>query len=220
MYTKCDADSWNNAQNAEFSLWGGFNVGDGDDWSEFWKINFDNYDAINGKFFKDVIEVGCGPYGRNIRKISTLITYENLHVLDPLLDKYCKNKKSGIHNFITTNNVKTYSFGLEKLSVENSFDLIICNNVLDHCYDADLCLENMYNALRPNGILIFGNDTKDINDAAIARDTMHPLMIEIDYIKNYSSKYKILFEKFIDRKNCRNPVACCGCVFYILQKVL
>jgi SAM-dependent methyltransferase len=223
---KASEQEWNTAQHVEFSVWGGYNVGDGDDWSEYWKENMDNYDLIKGKYYKNVIEVGCGPFGKNLAKILRLISYERLFVLDPLLSKYCFNQKSGIHKLCEEYNIEKISIPLEEYTQHNNtIDLMICNNVLDHCYDADLCFDNMYNALNGNGILIFGNDLKDEKDILIARDHMHPIMLQEQYLEEkfaeYASRscgFKTLYKKYIARNECRNPEACCGCIFAIFQK--
>lgn len=210
---------WQAAQRTEFAVWGGFNVGDGDDWSDYWKSNMNNYQDIKGKHFSNVIEVGCGPFGKNLVKIMELITWDKLFVLDPLLDNYCLRGKSGIHKLCKDHNIQKLSIPLEKYTEhKDKMDLIVCNNVLDHCYDADLCFQNMYDSLRSGGIMLFGNDLKDEIDIAIARDTMHPIMLQENYLKEKFSVYNVVYEKIIPRQECRNTTACCGCIFTILQK--
>lgn len=216
---KASESEWQAAQRTEFSVWGGFNVGDGDDWSDYWKSNMNNYQDIKGKHFSNVIEVGCGPFGKNLVKAMELITWDKLFVLDPLLDNYCFNGKSGIHKLCEEHNIEKLSIPLEKYTEhKDTMDLIVCNNVLDHCYDADLCFQNMYESLRSGGIMLFGNDLKDEADIAIARDTMHPIMLQEDYLKEKFSVYNVLYEKIIPRQECRNTTACCGCIFTVLQK--
>jgi len=216
---KCSEEEWEIAQHTEFNVWGGYNVGDGDDWSEYWKTHINNYDDIKGKHFENVIEVGCGPFGKNLSRVLDLITYKNLYVLDPLLDKYTHNGRSGIHNMCESLNIEKLSIPLEEYTEhKNKMDLIICNNVLDHCYDADVCFDNMYESLTSGGILIFGNDLKDEADINIARDAMHPIMLQENYLKEKFSKYTVIFQKIIPREECRNTEACCGCVFAALKK--
>ena len=216
---KCSEEEWKAAQKTEFSVWGGFNVGDGDDWSEYWKENINNYDDIKGKHFPNVIEVGCGPFGKNLARITDLITYEKLYVLDPLLENYCKNGRSGIFKMCKDLNIEQLPIPLEEYtSHKNKMDLIICNNVLDHCYDSDVCFDNIYESLRSGGILIFGNDLKDEADIDIARDTMHPIMLQENYLKEKFSKYTVIFQNIIPREECRNKEACCGCIFTVLKK--
>ena len=210
---------WQTAQSTEFAVWGGFNVGDGDDWSDYWKSNMNNYRDIEGKHFSNVIEVGCGPFGKNLVKVMELITWDKLFVLDPLLDNYCFNGKSGVHKLCEKHNIEKLSIPLEKYTEhKDTMDLIICNNVLDHCYDADLCFQNMYESLRSGGIMLFGNDLKDEADMALARDAMHPIMLQEDYVEEKFSLYTKIFHNIIPREQCRNKVCCCGCVFSVLRK--
>tara|TARA_R100001509_G_scaffold140114_2_gene94844 strand:- start:7568 stop:8236 length:669 start_codon:yes stop_codon:yes gene_type:complete len=216
---KCSQERWLTAQETEFNVWGGYNVGDGDDWSEYWKTHINNYDDIQGKHFENVIEVGCGPFGKNLSRVLELITYKNLYVLDPLLDKYTHKGMSGISNMCKNLNIEKLSIPLEEYTEhKNKMDLIICNNVLDHCYDSDKCFDNMYESLRSGGILIFGNDLKDESDIAVARDAMHPIMLQEDYLEQKFSVYESVFKKIIPREECRNTEACCGCIFTVLRK--
>ena len=217
-YLKCDKDTWTKAQNHEFDVWGGYNVEDGDDWSSYWADNFDNYTFLKDLHFDDVIEVGCGPYGMNIRTIIKLITYQNLYVLDPLLDKYCENKKSGIHNFIASTGANGFSDPLEEFAKPNAFDLIICNNVLDHCYDAPKCFDNMINSLKSGGILIFGNDLKQDEEVEHARDHMHPILLQKEYLDNIFLPFEKVYYKIEEREHVRNPDACSGAYFGAFKK--
>jgi len=77
----------------------------------------------------------------------------------------------------------------------------------------------MYDSLKIGGVMLFGNDLKSEVDIGIARDTMHPIMLQENYLKEKFNVYKTLFKKVIPREECRNPDACCGCIFTILQKV-
>ena len=214
---------WQNAQNEEFRVWGGFNVGPaaagGTDWGWYWKQNMNNWDDIKGKHFENVIEVGCGPFGKNTELAMELITYDNMYHLDPLLDKYTQNGKSGIHLLMSKTKSTKLPIPLEDFTEhENTFDLIICCNVIDHCYDADKCFDNIYKSLRKGGILLFGNDLKDESDINLARDTMHPIMLQEDYVEEKLSLYTKIFHNIIPREQCRNKVCCCGCVFSVLRK--
>ena len=216
---KATKAEWEAGIREAFAGWGGFNVGDGDDWSDYWKSNMNNYEPIKGKHFSNVIEVGCGPFGRNLVKTIELITWDKLFVLDPVLDDYCLNGKSGIHKLCKQHNIEKLPIPLEQYTnYKHTMDLIVCNNVLDHCYDADLCFKNMYESLRSGGVMLFGNDLKDESDIKIARDTKHPIMLQENYLKEKFSVYNVLYEKIIPREQCRNTQACCGCMFTILQK--
>jgi len=220
---KCSQEEWTLAQRDEFLCWGGYNVGDGDDYSKYWMENTNDYQDIKLKHFSNVMEVGCGPFGENLGNIIKLISYDNLYVLDPLLKEYCKNQKSGIYKKCIALNIKGISTSLEKVfdschDLINKIDLIICNNVLDHCYDADLCFENMDKLLNNNGYIIFGNDLKDPIDIEIARDSKHPIMLQENYLSKKFEKYFQIFKKVIPRNECRNPSACCGCYFSIYKK--
>ena len=216
---KCSEQEWKTAQATEFQCWGGYNVGDGDDYSEYWKENTQNYDLLKGRHFSNIIEVGCGPFGKNLVRVLELVTYDKLYVLDPLLGEYCANGRSGIHKLCQTYGITQFVKPLEEFTdCPNTMDLVICNNVLDHCFDSDRCFQNVYDSLKVGGYLLFGNDLKDEADLVYARDAMHPIMLQEDYLRKVFSKYTSLYEKIIPRHECRNPGACCGCIFTILKK--
>lgn len=212
---------WSLAQQKEFRDWGGYDVGlsTKDDWGWYWKQNMNNWEDIKGKHFENVIEVGCGPFGKNTELALELMTYDNMYHLDPLLDKYTLKGESGIHKIINDTNSTKLPIPLEDFTQhDNMFDLMICCNVIDHCFDSDKCFENMYKALRPGGILLFGNDLKAEEDMAIARDQAHPIMLQEDYLEKVLAPYTKLYHKIIPREECRNTEACCGCVFTVLKK--
>ena len=216
---QCDEATWQAAQRVEFSVWGGENCGDGYDWADYWEDNCNGYSFLRGNHYGHVIEVACGPYAKNLRTIMPMITYEQLYVLDPLLDGYCKLGKSGVAKLLPTVGGIGMTTTLEEMTQHDMFDLLICNNAIDHCYDLELVFENMYNAIKPGGTILFGNDLKCREDMAIARDTMHPIMVEQDYLDEKFSRYEEeLYKKVVGRDVVRNKTACCGAYFAAFRK--
>ena len=220
----CNQERWQQAQESEFACWGGFEVGDGDDWSGYWQDNINGYEDLEGKTFDNVIEVGCGPFVQNLTKILEKISYKKAYALDPLLDSYNLHQKSRLYKVCESLGVIKIPLPLEKAlsfeeDLEKKMDLVICNNVLDHCFDSDKCFENIYKMLNSGGYLVFGNDLKDPQDESIARDTLHPIMLQEGYLNEIFATYKTIYKKIIPREECRNPTATCGCFFGVFAKI-
>jgi glycerophosphoryl diester phosphodiesterase len=66
-----------------------------------------------------------------------------------------------------------------------------------------------------NGVLRLGHD----GPMEIARDTMHPIMVEQDYLDEKFSIYEEeLYKKVVGRDVVRNKTACCGAYFAAFRK--
>lgn len=61
------------------------------------------------------------------------------------------------NEFIQSDIVQEYGhkiIDVTKADYENEFDIILCMNVLEHVFDLHTAIENIYKALKPNGIVI------------------------------------------------------------------
>ena len=67
---KVDATRWQEAQRFERKTWMEQNLGAVDDRNEFHKQEFGGYQAIAGRTFENVIELGCGLLFTNLRLIA------------------------------------------------------------------------------------------------------------------------------------------------------
>ena len=215
---KCSEERWSKAQDDELSLWLK-GCQDGDDWNTWWKEKFCNYSFLKGKQITSMLEVGCGPYAKNTKMILDILENKNtetVDLLDPLLDRYIKHNLS-VKSLMRENTV-AYNMPLEKLSVKEKYDLIICINVLDHVYDANQCLQSMYEALKTNGIVIIGQDLTnddDLKNPVVAKDIMHPIKLDYLFFEGYFEKYKeVVFNKILPREEGRNPPAHYGTLLY------
>jgi len=86
MITKVDRETWLRAQEFE-KTFAADRLKDGDDWNDWWAANFNGYQAISGKYFKNVLEVGCGPH-TNVRFLLNKIQYDRIFLEDPLIQFY------------------------------------------------------------------------------------------------------------------------------------
>jgi len=156
-FITCSQERWKEAQEWELNAWLGSEK-NLEDWNSWWFNHFQNFNYLQAKSFKSLLEVGCGPYCRNTEYFMKLFpSITTVSVLDPLLDDYTK------HEYYVTTVVKRYgarmfSCALEDYSDDNKYDAILCINVLDHVKDANACMGKMFDALNKDGVLILGQD--------------------------------------------------------------
>jgi SAM-dependent methyltransferase len=124
---------------------------------------------------------------------------EAITLLDPLLNDYkempnCAYKNDtflGKQVTTITSSIEDYNFK------DESYDLVVLINVLQHCRDVTIIMDKVWNMLKKNGILVFQENVM-INDHPFA-DEGHPIQISQDFVENqtdrYDRKYKISYDK-------------------------
>jgi SAM-dependent methyltransferase len=217
IITKVSPERWKQAQ--EFELEASQTIARrGDDYNHWWMKQFDNYELLKDKYFENVLEVGCGP-NTNARLILPLIGYKNLWLDDPLMNEYLR-----IENSIVRSIGKSfYNEPIERLSMGNEFtNLLICINVLDHVQDAELCFMQMKRVLKPDGILILGQDLSDEEDYKQCPDSWedigHPIKLDHQFLYGQLDKFTPLFDKILPREQGRNPRCHYGTLLYMGNK--
>lgn len=203
---KCDIERWKTAQKRELQEWKNF--GGNIDWNNWWKKKFDDYNCLKEQPVDSFIEVGCGPFAWNTTFIIEALgkTPSKVILSDPLIHNYLDLKKRVV-TLKNELNAEVNADPLEKLKLEQPVDCIVCINVLDHCYDADLCFNKMHENLNKGGLIIFGQDLTSEEDGAKHPDpgVMHPIRFDEAYANKYLSKYKTIFRKVLPRNEGRNP---------------
>jgi len=217
------SEQWTTAQQNEFLVWKNTPSYIDDDWNLWWKDHFENYQFLNQFEINSIIEIGCGPYAKNIQYIT-----ENMKVKpvryglnDPLLDNYIDINRP-VADYMYKVNAMKYNMPLEILKPAERYDCVVCINVLSHVYDVTLCMENMYKMLNLNGILIFGEDLTTENDLLTApeilTDKMHPIRFDAMFIKEHLKNYKPVFDRVLSKAQGRNPRAHYATVLFAGQK--
>jgi SAM-dependent methyltransferase len=213
---KVDIDRWREAQFYERKTWMEICLGLSDDRNYEHYQKFDSYKTImehsKTNNIKNVIELGCGPF-TNLRTIVNNLTgIEQIHLLDPLINDYlyhpgCQYKNKRMFNglrclisgFLCYYNIVTHNTPIEECKIETKFDLIIMNNVLEHCYDIEVIFDKIYNMLSENGIFVFGDVyflSEDIEELSnVLYDSGHPLRLSKDFMDKALEKYTPIFDK-------------------------
>jgi SAM-dependent methyltransferase len=199
-----DKVRWEEAQDYEKKTWMVNNKYASDDRNFFHYENFDSYNELinfqKKTKINKVIELGCGPF-TNIRTILNILPHINeIHLLDPLLDDYlhhpnCFYKEKKILN----HDVFTYSIPIEEFDTQEKYDMVLINNVLEHCYDINKIFNIIKNILKPNGLLIF-SDVYFKNDDANKMvfeiyDAGHPLKLSEEFLISFIANFNLLYEK-------------------------
>lgn len=202
---KVDMDRWREAQFYERKTWMEHCLYLNDDRNYDHYRNFNSYHSIveyNKKNeIKNVIELGCGPF-TNLRTMIHYLDVSEVHLLDPLLESYLKHPNCSYKNGKLGNyDVVTHSIPIEEFNPSVKFDLIIMNNVLEHCYDIKIIFDKIYDSLNVGGLFVFGDVffmKRDIIElSSILYDSGHPLRLSKEYMDERLSDYDILFEKEI-----------------------
>lgn len=220
-FVTCSQERWKEAQEWELNAWLGSEK-NLEDWNSWWFNHFQNFNYLQAKSFKSLLEVGCGPYCRNTEYFMKLFpSITTVSVLDPLLDDYTK------HEYYVTTVVKRYgarmfSCALEDYSDDNKYDAILCINVLDHVKDANACMDKMFGALNKDGVLILGQDLtcdEDFkSDPGLLTDPGHPIRLDHLYFRDKLKPYNHIFHNILPRELGRNPKAHYGTLFYVGSK--
>ena len=140
---KQNSDRWSNAQSAEKKFWEkNFHIGrpKRENINKFLKKHYDlTLDFFSGK---DVLEVGCGPSGIIYRldEAKTRIGIEPMDMSELIEDWKKKYVKKGT--------------GENLPFKDQSLDVVICLNVLDHTKTPSLIIKEVHRVLRKDGHML------------------------------------------------------------------
>lgn len=202
---RVDMDRWKEAQFYERKTWMEQCLMLNDDRNYDHYRNFNSYHPIveyaRSYPIKNIIELGCGPF-TNLRTMLHYLNPVEVHLLDPLLSSYLnhpncsyKNNKMGGYD------IKTHSIPIEEFNPDVKFDLVIMNNVLEHCYNIETIFDKIYDCLNVGGLFVFGDVyfmKRDIIELSnILYDSGHPLRLSKEYMDERLSQYESIFDNEI-----------------------
>lgn len=149
-----ESDRWKLAQNYEQNWWQ--NQAKKMDLSFYKGFAEQVLEAINPYFSINsdthILEIGSGAAG-----IITHLNSDYRFAIDPLEDFYSRIKK--FSDYRDKNVIYKNGVGENLPFEEKFFDLIIIDNVLDHCDNPALVLDEVKRVLKKNGVVFFRQNT-------------------------------------------------------------
>jgi len=202
---KVDLERWSEAQFYERKTWMEDFLSHNDDRNFDHSSRFDNYEILNeiSQDIHSILEIGCGPF-TNIRTFYKKIpNLEKITLVDPLIDQYvnhpnCFYKNKKIDQYPTF----LLSIPFESFETEDKFDLIIMNNVLEHCFDVKIIFEKIKKILKRDGILIFSDvfyTPKTIKDGMNFYDAGHPIRLPEEIMNIFLSEFEVKFDRNFEK---------------------
>lgn len=218
-------DRWAEAQNGEYVYWRDQGV-DGDDWNDWWRQQFDGYSAISIPLATSILEVGCGPFARNLRwfldaKAKLGGRFTRVAVEDPLLFRYAAEGK--FVGKIIDAGARASNEPLEAMDLGETYDIVLCINVLDHVMDAQRCIANAIRHTSIGGHVVIGQDLTEAEDLVMCPesylDEKHPIKLSLDFMNTQLSGLANQWKKVLPRGEGRNPKAHAATLLFVGTKI-
>lgn len=193
----------------------------GDDWNQWWAEKFSHYATLPEKF-ENVIEVGSGPY-TNIRLILEGREATRVICSDPLIRQYITFRGQWLADQWRKGQLQIDDHPLEDCPFSSDcFDLVVMINVLDHCRDSLVCLEQVKRITKRGGFLIVGQDLSNVDDVQCTGDDIgHPIRIDHETLDQaLLSEFIPVQHTILSRAEGRNPPAHYGTYLFIGQKTV
>lgn len=154
------------------------------------EILFNNFGYSHESYKeKVIIDVGAGSKLR-----SKYFYLSKIIVIEPLAEKFQQISHCDLHEAH-----KIYSLPAENYigELESLADLVVCINVLDHCFDEKKILQNIYKYLKQEGEFVLSVDLHEE-----VKDALHPVKIRASDIEEYLIQlgFIVEFKDMSDRK--------------------
>ena len=114
-----------------------------------------NFESLNLKKVKKAIDIGCGN-GRHLKSLGFRLKKAEIFGVDQLEHEIHKlNNEFDTH---VCKNGNSYSFSVQDIRAisfeDNSFDMVICSEVLEHVPNFEKVIKECYRILKPGGVLL------------------------------------------------------------------
>lgn len=183
--TQVTQERWQQAQQYEHDTWMKHGHNFTQDRNQEHAQHYNNYKDLP-QDLGNLLEIGCGPFTQTITILSNNHTAQTITLLDPLIQHYTNHPNCTYHKL--TPKPTLLPIPAEQLPPTPQYNTIILINVLEHVQNATQVLQNTYNALTPNGILILA-DRNYTTDPTKIYDIGHPIKININTLTNYTKQY-------------------------------
>jgi SAM-dependent methyltransferase len=195
-----DTNRWRRAQSFEVA----HQVGVDADREDLHVKRFNGYAALHGLDLGDVLEIGSGPFAQTLPLLRMAeARTRSITLVDPLMSNYvlmprCRFKMGSLDS----HPVQLVQSGGEDLDFDGTFDTVIMMNVLEHCLHGLRVLQNMHDALKPGGRLIFSERSYDQHWANLWKskerlpfwDVGHPISLRRATFDMLLAHYTPLYE--------------------------
>ncbi len=191
---RVDSERWREAQRYEKKTWLERAVSADDDRNHDHYQNFQNYEAVAGRAFPRILELGCGPF-TNLRLILPKIPRpQSVTLLDPLIESYLNHPHCTYRSkSLLGVPVDLVALPIEELAPKEPYDLVVMVNVLEHCFNVPRIFEVILQCLKPGGTFIFGDNTfrQDQLSQLLSQqyDAGHPIRVEENYLRGFLAEH-------------------------------
>lgn len=183
---------WEEAQRYEHREWMINGLNAVDDRNSIHADHFDSYKSITKRDFKNIIELGCGPF-TNMRLIYEKLRLSNLTdvtLLDPLADEYKKHPNCQYNGYWSRWNPPTIvNSSIESFEVKEQYDMVVMINVLEHCMSIPAIFDQILAMTAPGGHFVFSDvyfEESVVEDMARhVFNAGHPIRITDKYLFDF-----------------------------------
>ena len=114
-----------------------------------------NFNLLNLKKIKKVIDVGCGN-GRHLKSLGFKLTDSEIIGIDQSASEITKLNKEFNESVCKNGNAYKFITGdIRDMDVpDNSQDLVVCSEVLEHVPNFEAVLEECYRILKPGSVML------------------------------------------------------------------
>lgn len=223
-------ERWASAQKAERKHWMVLGLGANDDYNYDHAAGFDHYASLRDTTFSRAIELGCGPFtnlriiadvcriaecdlldplvesylehpGCRYSRTSLLVDQSRMNVQ---LRQFLRgHRRFGLERFTESGTVpigRLVTTPIEEMSLDRTYDLVVMENVIEHCYDVDLVFANILSVLEPGGHFVI-HDRYYYADRVAERtrtlfDAAHPLQVDRSLVDTFlSANFEPVYSK-------------------------
>jgi 2-polyprenyl-3-methyl-5-hydroxy-6-metoxy-1,4-benzoquinol methylase len=164
-------------------------------------FNFNENDYIN----KNVLDLGCGSKLR-----SKFFKDSFIYALEPLANKFIEE----IEWCDLKDAHKVYSLPAEQMVEElvGEMDLVFSINVIDHCYDFDVIVDNLYKYTKSDGLCLLSFDLHD------KIDPMHPIILTDEFACETFERIGFKITKKMETTSYHKGISELAMTYYLTKK--
>ena len=146
------------------------------------------------------VEVGSGPFTQTQFIIKR--NFKTISLLDPGIPAYLTDVPgcSYKNGTLKSKPVRLLKYGAEKLIIDEyfgKFDTVLSINVIDHVWDAYQFLQNLYDSLKPGGILIFHDrfspNPKYLDAVLGPGNNFHPIRVSKKIFNHFFEQFEEIY---------------------------